>query len=102
MKALKDEAHMLGAYRSAAIFIQRRQFRAVQPDAAFARFIEAGQQRQQCRFTRARGADDRNRFTRGDVQVDGGQDGQRSLRTANLLADVFCFEDRLRNAHVEV
>jgi hypothetical protein len=102
METLKDEADMLSAHGRAPIFVQCGQFRAVQPDAPLARFIETGKQCQQRRLARARRADDGDGFARIDVQVDGREDGQRSLRTANLLGDFFRLEDRLRNAHVGV
>ena len=53
MEALEDEPHMPGAHRGAAVFIQRRELGAVEPDATFARLIEPRQQRQQRRFARA-------------------------------------------------
>ncbi len=53
--------------------VQVAQVRAVQQDPALGRVVEPGQQLGQRRLARARGADDRHRPARRDVQVEGGQ-----------------------------
>ena len=60
VERLEHEADALGAQARAAVFVQRRQVGARQGYASGSRRIEAGKQRQQRRFARARCADDGN------------------------------------------
>ena len=63
---------------------------------ARARLVEPGEQREQRRFAGARRADDGDRFPAPDREADVIEDGQRSLRAANLLAQTSGFENGLR------
>ena len=61
---------------------------------ALGRQVEAGQQGKQCRLARAGWADDGNAFARFDLETHVVENGQTTLRAANLFAYAMCCENR--------
>lgn len=89
VEALKHKAHVLGTYRGAAVFIESREFRAVESYIAGTRYIQAGEQCQQRGFTGTRSADNGHGFTGADGEGHLFKNGQAAFGTANLFAQIF-------------
>ena len=93
MERLEHEADALRAQARAAVLIQLREIRAGEPDLAGGGRIKSGEQCEQRRFAGARGADDRHRLARRDLERHGTNNGQQTFRAANLLGEVFSLEN---------
>ncbi len=57
MEGLEDESHARRAYLGPTVFVERREFPAIQPDLPGRRQVQPGQQREQSRFSGPRGTD---------------------------------------------
>ena len=97
MKRLEHEADALRTQARAPVFIQQGEVRAREPDLAGGRRIEPGQQREQRGFAGARGADDGDRLAGAIVERHLANNGQQTFRAANLLGEVFSFENTFEN-----
>ena len=64
VEGLEHEADVAGARLGAAVLVERRELDALEPDAARARLVEAGEQREQRGFPGARRRRRRRRFRR--------------------------------------
>ena len=97
MEGLENEADTLRAQARAAIFVQLREVRAGEPYLAGCGRIEPREQCEQRGLAGTRGADDRDRLARRDLEGDGANDGQQTFRAANLLGEVFSLENTFKN-----
>ncbi|MNC35383.1 hypothetical protein D3C75_838670 [compost metagenome] len=88
LERLEHEAHMFGAHPRALVFIQRPQVVASEDDLAGAGLVEAGEQAEQGRLARARGADDGQAVALGQVEGQRVQDGQVTFRAGDHFAKV--------------
>lgn len=88
LEGLKDEADMLCAQRGSLILIELAQWLASQYDLAGGRQIQPGEQAEEGRFARARGADNRHAATAFDAQADIVENGQLCFRATDDFAKV--------------
>jgi acyl-CoA thioesterase-1 len=77
-----------------AVLVQREQVRAVDLHGAHRRRVQAGEDREQRGFARARGADHGDRLARRDAQVDFPQNDEVAVATLDRLADAARAENR--------
>jgi hypothetical protein len=70
LEGLEDEADRAPAQLGARILVERKELDPLDRDAALARRVEAGENREQRRLALARGADDGERFPGRDLEVD--------------------------------
>jgi hypothetical protein len=89
VKRLKNEPDLAIADARAAVFVERRELGAVQPDSARCGLVEARQQREQRRFAGSRRPYDRGGVAARDAERDGIEDGQLTLGAANLFREIF-------------
>src|SRR3546814_3965079 len=82
------ETDLFAAHAGAAVLVQRRQRRTVQPYAAVARQVQPRHQRQQRALARAGCADDGHGFTVRDIEADVLEDHQLAFRQPYPLAQV--------------
>ena len=85
-----------GAQARAAVFIELREIGAGEPHVSGSGRIEPREQREQGGLARARRADDRDRLARRDLERNVIDDGQQTFRAANLLCEVFGFENTVK------
>ena len=77
LEALENETGGGIAQRGQAVLVQVAEVMSVQNDAAGGRTVQAGAESEQGGFATARGSDDGAGSTRGKVEGDVGQDGER-------------------------
>ena len=87
VKRLKHEADALGADARAPVLVQLAEIRAVEFDISLRWQVEPCQQGQQGRLAGSGRAHDCDRLAGHNAETDVRQNGQTTLRTANLFAD---------------
>ncbi len=87
LERLEHEAEQATAQRRALILVQREEIDAADPHRARARRIEPGEEREERRLARARGADHRDRFAGGDLEIDVAQNDEVTRTALHGLAD---------------
>ena len=90
MKGLKNETDLAIADARAAILVERRELRSVQPYFSGGRLVEAREQREQRGLAGARRSHDRSCVPARHADRDGIEDGQLALGAANLFCEMLC------------
>jgi len=85
MEELEDEPDLLAAQSGELVLAERGDIGAVNQDRPRRGRVEAGNQTEQCRLAAARGADDREELTRGDREVQGMKDRERTASAHHRL-----------------
>ena len=92
MKRLEHEADVFAADRGAAIFVEFGQIDARNQDLPLGGRVETGEQREQGRFSRTRGAHDRDGLAGSHRQAHIGENGQRPLGARDDLREIARFQ----------
>ena len=90
MERLKNEPNLAVPQAGAAVLVERRELRAVQPHFARRRLVEAREQREQRGLACAGRPDDRGGVAARHADRDGIEDGQLTLGAANLFCEMLC------------
>ena len=86
MERLEDEPHGLRPHGGTTIFIQAGQIDAVDQHPAAGRQIQAGEQAEQGRFTRAGRPENGDSLSRTDLTLDPVENRQETFTAGNMLA----------------
>ena len=93
LKALKYKTQFGGAYSSASVFVDGENVHATQANRTAAGRVQAGNQCEQCAFSRARCAHDGSRLAGLQSEANFMKYGECSGGIANLLGDGVDFND---------
>src|ERR1700722_14936615 len=97
VERLEYEAHPLCAQPCPPVLVEPRQVLTLEEHPAGRRRVEPGQQREKRRLAGAGRAGDGDGLPGGDIERDIVDNSQRTFRTANLLGEVFSFENAAAN-----
>jgi hypothetical protein len=92
-KLWNTKPSLLGADRGAGVLVDREQVDAGEPDRAFARRVEPGDDRQQRALARSRGADDRHRALSRQGEIDVVENRQGAGRVLDALGQALDDDD---------
>src|SRR6185312_17351212 len=97
VKRLEDETDPLRPHPRPAVLVEPGEVATFQENPPPARQVESCEERQQGGFACPRGADDRDRLARGDVERDVVHNSQQAFGTLDLLREVLGLENAAAN-----